>query len=561
MKKHILAVSIAALSIGGCTTFTNVSEINKDVGKKQVETQRQIQQVQQQPGKRERETVRYLNQQWVSLKPITLKDVSPSQSTSLRCRFKNLATNEPVTILEFGQLVTKECGIPVRVTPDALDAIDNPLSGDSGASSVDAKKAAPTVPPPPGMYPGVQATAASGDNRRLVDINYKGELPGLLDMVTARFGLSWKEEEGRIKIYNLDTETFHLHALASDTDMRSEMQSGTTMVNGGGSTTGGTSGGGSSGGNLGGTSGTNQNTVVAMKASMWKDLQTTVESMRSGKGRVAVSPSMGTVTVTDNSDVLSRVRSYVDRENTSLTKQVLFNIKVVSVTVNDTDSAGISWAAVYQSLSGKYGFKLTSAFAAPSNAVAGAFSILQNSGSQWAGTDAIVNALSEQANVSIVKEPTASTLNLQPVAVQVARQDGFIAGTSTTTTAQVGSSTALQTGMITTGFNMSLLPYVMQDNRMLLQFSINLSNLRNLRQVREGNAIAELPEVDLPVSSTQKVRLSPGDTLMLTGFDQEDQSATRTGSFTPGNVLFGGGVNAKKSKSTLIVLITPLITE
>lgn len=552
MKLKPILAGIAALNMVGCTTFNNVSNISKDVANKQADTQRQIQQMREQSGKVSRDTVRYLNKQWVSLKPITVKE--RVTSPALRCKVK-IATNEPVSILEFGQIVTKYCGIPVRITPDALGAIDNPLAADGSSSNANA---AQTVPAMQNMYPGAQQSqGAATVNSRLIDINYNGDLNGLMDMVTARFGLSWKEEDGRLKVYNLDTETFYLSTLASDTDMRADMQSGTTMVNGAS----GSSGASGSTGGIGGSSGTNQSTTVTLKTSMWADIKNTVDSMRSVKGRVAVSPSTGAVTVTDNAEVLSRVRSYIARENENLTKQVLFNIKIVSVTANNTDSFGISWNAVYKSLSAKYGFKLASGFSTPDNAIAGTFSILQGSSSPWAGTDAIVNALSEQGNVSLVKEPTASTLNLQPVAIQVARQDGFLAGSSTTSTAQVGTTSTLQTGIVTTGFNMSMLPYVMQDNRMLLQFNINLSTLRNLRRVQSGDAEGEVPEIDLPINSTQKVRLSPGDTLMLTGFDQEDQGATRTGSFTPGNFLFGGGMNAKKNKSTLVVLITPQIME
>ncbi len=130
--------------------------------------------------------------------------------------------------------------------------------------------------------------------------------------------------------------------------------------------------------------------------------------------------------------------------------------------------------------------------------------------------------------MSIVKQPTVSTLNLQAVPVQVAKQDGYVPGSQTVTTANVGTTTTFQTGIITSGFNMSLLPYVLSDNRMLLQFSINLSTLRNIRTVKDsaGGGFAEVPELDLPINSSQKVRLNPGETLMLSGFDQEDDAAS-----------------------------------
>lgn len=557
-KLRILAVVLATISTVGCTTLQNVDNINKDVRRKYDDTAKQIAQNKAVPTKG-RDTAVYLKDQWVSLEPIKAKERAAAPVT--KCRIK-IATNEPVSILEFGQIVTKYCGIVVRVTPDALSAIDNPLRSDSATAT-----AAATQTQGPGMVqpmaqpgsPYAPQPAQTVTNPRLVDVNYNGELSGLLDMVAARFGLSWKFEDGRVKIYNLDTETFYLYAIASGTEMRSDVQSGTTMVNGasGGSASGGTSGG------IGGQTTSSQTTTVVLKTAIWDDVKNTLDSMVSIKGSCVTSPSTGAITCTDNADVLGRIRNYVDRENGNLTKQVLFQIRIVSVTLTDSDAFGISWSAVYQALSNKYGVKLSSAFAAPQNAVTGTFSILSGSTSPWAGTDAILSALAEQGAVSIVKQPTVSTLNLQAVPVQVAKQDGFVPGSQTVTTANVGTTTTFQTGIITTGFNMSLLPYVMGDNRMLLQFSISLSNLRNIRTVKDsgGGGFAEVPELDLPINSSQKVRLNPGETLMLSGFDQEDDSSTRSGVDQPKNFLFGGGVKGSRTRGTLVVLITPVIME
>lgn len=566
-KIKALAVALATINLVGCTTFQNIDSINKDVRRKYDDTAEQVARSQATPTKKSRDTAVYLKDQWVSLEPIKIKEraVAPA----MKCRIK-IATNEPVSILEFGQVVTKYCGVTVRVTPDALSAIDNPLRSDSAmataaATPTQASSMAQPMMQPGSIYAPPSAAAQMAINPRLVDVNYNGELGGLLDMVTARFGLSWKFEDGRVKIYNLDTETFYLNAIASGTEMRSDVQSGTTMVNGasgGGAGSQGGAGGGSGGG-IGGQTTSSQTTTVVLKTAIWEDVAKTLDSLVSIKGRCVTSPSTGAITCTDNADVLGRIRNYVDRENGNLTKQILFQIRIVSVTLTDSDAFGISWSAVYQTLSNKYGVKLSSAFAAPQNAVTGTFSVLAGSTSPWAGTDAILSALAEQGAVSIVKQPTVSTLNLQAVPVQVAKQDGFVPGSQTVTTANVGTTTTFQTGIITTGFNMSLLPYVMNDNRMLLQFSINLSHLRNIRTVKDGGGggFAEVPELDLPINSSQKVRLNPGETLMLSGFDQEDDSSIYTGAGHPKNFLFGGGVKGSRTRGTLVVLITPVIME
>lgn len=544
MKKSIACLAIA-LALSSCATLEKNEKNDQENRAKLLQTVKEIATYKDANVSRERDTAVYLKNQWVSLSPIEVK--SDPVPPSVKCNIKKLATNEPVTILEFGQIITKECGIPVRVTPDALTAIESPTGGQQSSSPSQ---------PAPGMPNG--SSAGSGNYSRLVDINYSGNLSGLMDMVTARFGLSWKYADGYLKIYNLDTETFYLSAIASSTSMQSDVVSGMTT---GGGASGGSSGGSGTGG-VSGSGSSSQSTSVTLKTSIWDDVKKTLDNMVSSRGKCSVSPSTGAIVCSDNADSLGRIRNYIENENINLTKQVLFRIRVVSVTLFDTHSFGISWSAVYQALAQKYGLALTNTFAAPTTSMAATFSILPDTGSRWAGTDFIVNALAEQGTVSIVKEPMVSTLNLHAVPVQIAKQDGYVPGSQTTTTANVGTTTTLQTGTITTGFNMNLLPYVLPDNRMLLQFSINLSSLRNIRKITAaGGAYAEVPELDLPINSSQMVKLKRGETLMLSGFDQEDKSSDSTGTTSAKNFLLGGGVSAGNNKSTLLVLITPVIMD
>ncbi|MFD2274641.1 secretin N-terminal domain-containing protein [Undibacterium arcticum] len=231
-------------------------------------------------------------------------------------------------------------------------------------------------------------------------------------------------KRGKIKIYNVDTETYQLQTIAGGTDMNSVVQSGTTMVNG----VSGGSGGGSSGG-VSGNSGSSQTTTVSLKTNIWDDVTAAVRSMLSPKGIYATSPATGSITVTDNADALQRVRAYVRKQNEALSKQITFHVQVASVTTNTSDALGISWEAVYKTVAGKYGFSLSNANGAVEGGTSGSFfqSLIPV---PLRGPEArqFLDALAEQGGVSIIRNPSASTLNLQPVSVQVARQNGFLAG-------------------------------------------------------------------------------------------------------------------------------------
>ena len=154
-------------------------------------------------------------------------------------------------------------------------------------------------------------------------------------------------------------------------------------------------GGGSSSTGASGESGSNQSTTVTIKTSLIGDIEKNVKAMLSQQpqGRMFLSRSTGTLTVSDRPEVLSNVAKYLNSINSSITRQVLFNVKVFEVTLTDTDQTGLDWTAVYTSLSNKWGFSLKNATTGISTgAVSGSLSILDTSKSPWAGSNLIIKA-------------------------------------------------------------------------------------------------------------------------------------------------------------------------
>jgi type IVB pilus formation R64 PilN family outer membrane protein len=280
---------------------------------------------------------------------------------------------------------------------------------------------------------------------------------------------------------------------------------------------------------------------------------------------MSMASSTGTVTVTDRPEVLSRIGRYLDAENKKLTQQILLNVKVFSVTLTDKDSAGIDWNLAYKAASATTGFKMSNGFTTgmDTSAVTGNVGVLDGA---FAGSTAIIKALSQQGRVSVVTSPSVTTLNLQPVPVQVARQTGYVASISTTNTANIGSTSSITPGTVTTGFNMDLLPSVMPNKELLLKYSINISSLIRIRSVSGGGADdetashIEVPELDNRIFS-QKVRLKSGSTLILSGFDQTSESGNKSGVGSSWNMLMGGGASRETNRDVIVVMITPIIQE
>ena len=501
--------------------------------------------------------------------PITL-DRKKTLPTNCNITF---APASAVTLLELGQVVTKICGVQVRVTPDALAATQNgagttatPFPAAPNAVGGIPLPAGVTLPQPAG---GAVMGAPYSAAPNLISIRYTGELTGLLNAATARLGLSWRYLDNIVTIFYLDTRFFQVYTIPTTTKIHSQITSGTTAaagISGGGSSGGsggggGGSGGGSSGGGISGSATSSQSTTVELATTPTEDLQKTIESMLTPTvGRFAMSPSTGGLAITDTPEVLDRVGAYIEQLNVFSTKQVLLNIKVLTVKVNDNDEFGINWSVIYQNIAKDYGIGLVNSFASSDDVVSGSVNILQGN-SRFSGSQLVLNALSKQGRVSVLTQPSITTLNLAPVPVQVGTQTSYLASSSTTLTAAVGATTSLEAGSVTTGFNMNLLPYILPDSKtILLQFSMNLASLDSIRRVESGSAAIEIPEVNNRILS-QKVRMRTGETLVMSGFEQVTNNADAAGVGSPFNWIFGGGVRSTKQREILVVLITPVVLE
>ncbi len=468
---------------------------------------------------------------WVSGSPVLMnKNRIP---TNKNCAI-TFATGTPVTLNEFSKTVTRLCGVPVRITLDA-EQKTNGMLGDSR------------------KVPG-----SAAPDERLVDIRWQGKLDGLLDTVASSMGLSWKYSGGEVNLYYLESRTFNIFAIPSTTDMRSVVQSGIDA--GIGSSQEGSTSGSSDSSDSGQSS---QTTSVNLKSDMVNDIQNSVQSMLTQNvGRLSISPSTGTLTVTDTPEVLDRIQRYIDGENRAITKQVLLNVKVLSVTLDDSSQFGIDWNLIYGG--GKFGASLlgntAESGASGGNANISA-SILNGN---FANSKFIMDALAQQGKVYVMTSPSVTTLNMQPVPVQVATQTSYLARVESNSTANVGTSVTLTPGSVTSGFNMNLLPFVMPDEQLLLQYSINISELKSLKEVKssdadDGNKI-QVPEVENRIFS-QKVKLRSGQTLVLSGFEQNAKQAKRNGFGSAFNWLLGGGVNTSDKRSIIVIMISPVVME
>ncbi|PPU05581.1 PilN family type IVB pilus formation outer membrane protein (plasmid) [Xanthomonas campestris pv. campestris] len=469
-----------------------------------------------------------------------------------------------MSLSAFAQQVTKDCKIRVRITPDAIAHVSG-VNGSNAQAGQESKTSGALPPmsfaglslPPPIGATGSQVNLFGGEAANRLDLEFPyGPVESLLDLATARLGLYWRYGGDAITIHYLDSRTFKLYNVPSTTDMTSTVVSGVQSSVGVSSSSSG--GNGSSGGGVSGASGSSQVTTVKQNTTPLDDLKSQIVPLLTpGVSRVALTDGAGPMlTVTDTPAVLDQLASFVESYNRSAAMQAIFDVKILLFRSNRSDEASVNWDLAYKSLAGQYSLGLSNAFQSSDGAVQGNWTILDGD-SRFSGSQAIIKALSQQGNVQVVKQPTVTALNYEAIPVQVADQTTYVAQVRQTVTSDVGVSTSAEPGTVTVGFNMHLRPEIKEDGKtVLLSFSINQAELKTLDYEEVGDTRLGLPQVGMTIFR-QKTRIMDGQTLVVSGFETNSKSTTRSGVGSPRFSLFGGGGRSERTKEAFIVLITP----
>ena len=183
--------------------------------------------------------------------------------------------------------------------------------------------------------------------------------------------------------------------------------------------------------------------------------------------------------------------------------------------------------------------------------------------------NASITALSTQGTTNMITSGTVTTLNNKPAPIQVVRKQNYISEITKTNSGGDGNyyDISTETEEIETGFTLDILPRILEHGRLLLMFNLTLSDLISLEKVPLGGNGEEDDGqyIQNPIIEsrgfTQEVALKSGESLVLTGYERVENSSEKTGVGSATNSLLGGSAVAKKTRSILVIILTPVILE
>lgn len=428
---------------------------------------------------------------------------------------------------------------------------------------------------PMGM-PQQQQGGVSPQQPGMLAIDWRGDLKGLLDHLAMRTGKHWKLDDGRIYFYKTETRTFHVHLPQGKKTITANI--GLSGVQGGSGSSSATApsgggGGGSTGGTVNVSSSTEIDAYEAIRQSLNAILSDSSSSSANSGGipmpggmpggmppssggagtasNVTVNASLGLITVTTNPVSMERVENYVRNVNEKFAQNVMIGVKVYNVTVKRGVNAGASLMLAYQNAAGRYGMNITGApMLTPTIGAPGTLILDYTSPtSRLLGSQIALQALEQVGDVSLRTSGQVIAANGQPTPLQVATDITYLASSSIIAgTATSPPVTTLVPGTKTVGFTANFLPLILGDNRILLQYQINLSSLLSMNQITSGGSSIQTPNI-ANQSLQQQAYVRDGQTIVLFGFEQERDSVDRA------NGLTGISRNADKDRTMMVIVM------
>ena len=438
-----------------------------------------------------------------------------------------LISNRPITLYEIGDMLNKITSLSVRYDPTLEDTSKQQADGNA---------------------PSLESIGAKWTDSTKMLVSYKGPLSGLLDEVCNRFGIWWKYEKKQIYFYKYITKTFVLYTLPTKP---------TLSVNVGGSST---------DGSAGSSSVSLSNTA---NIDLWSNIESSIKSMIGKDSQLTMDQSNGTITLTGTPTDIRKVAKFVNEQNIRLSRQVAISVKVLQVNVSDSDQYGLNLGAVFKGKNHITDLGLASAGGLGAE-VTNNLSMTILSG-QWTLTGAI-QALSEQGTTNLITSGTVTTLNNKPAPIQVVKTQNYISEITKTNSGSDGSyyDLSTETEEIETGFTLDVLPRILEHGRLMLMFNLTLSDLIELERVDLGSGSSSEGEtsgqyIQNPIIETrgftQEVAMKSGETLILSGYERVENSAKKTGVGSAENSLLGGTATAEKTRSILVILLTPVVLD
>ena len=331
----------------------------------------------------------------------------------------------------------------------------------------------------------------------------------------------------------------------------------------------------------------NQENIIETteKFDFWERMAGEIEAiMNNGKEGFkaplpVVNPNGGLVSVTGTKAQLERVDEYISKLNKSLKKQVMIDVRIVSVELNNEYQRGVDWSKFDLSFNSYLGGNPATPsqftfgrwnethtawdIVTPSmNPIRGGF-ILE--GAVNINLEGVINFLDTTGTTRVVSSPKIMTMNNQQALISVGDNINYQIINSVANNETGTTNVDVEQYSTFIGILLNLLPEISDDGKIMLRINPSLNTFK----YKEDNIRQNTPRTIAPDTMQKKlssvVHINSGDTVVLGGLISQESGDGTTKVPGLGNIPVLGYLFKSEKKilrnTELVFIITPRIVD
>lgn len=526
MAYRLLLVLVCTLNLGACQLTDQILQMREGY-KQEVQKTTQIQQhFAERTTNPARIPVQEIAQPWVVGGALPLaKEVRLPPALQASVATTLMFQGQGLLLDEIAERITLATQIPVRVQPEALLAAEAFLPRANADSN--------------------SIITTQLNQRRLRLAGPPEALSKSLDKISAFFDVYWRYEGEFLDFYKIETRSFQVRALSLEASSHASVGSTSKEAQGGFESQSGTQ-------------------LQQKTSDELGNLKERLALFMTQAGRVvAQAGGSNTIVVSDTPYVLEQIERFIQRENQTLTRRVRLVFEEVTLAASSQTELNLDWNIIFNS-----------ARVAASATIGGmGNAALQQVGATiqqgpFSQTEAFMKAIGEVAKVVRRHSMPVMSLNRRPVTHALRTTFSYVDKVETT---PYTSGTGITTNAVslsqkeeTVGSVLTLVPDIQDDGQVLLSVAYDNTIAQPLKSLTVGSSEQgmQVQQVTIEGSGTvQQVLLRPGQPLVISGFDRNEQESNER-RLNPGMPLFfGGGNSIKQQHLRTLIIITAQVEE
>jgi MSHA biogenesis protein MshL len=351
----------------------------------------------------------------------------------------------------------------------------------------------------------------------------------------------------------------------------------------------GAAGGSSQGDDSGGDETSGTSVVTRNDSDFWKAMESDIRILigEDQEGSVVVNRQSGVIVVRGLPPQLRDVADYLQKTQSTVTRQVVLEAKIIEVELNSAYQAGINWSTLLTHNNQSYFLGQSSppggfgadALSPPgdqisvtpgipvvgqiADRVGGALTFALDS----TDFNAFIELLDTQGRTRVLSNPRVSTLHNQKAIIKAGSDEFFVTGVKSDTTTGTSTTTSLNVELTPffSGVALDVTPQIGEDGTVLLHIHPTVSEVRDQsKRVNFGGGSSDLPLAYSQIrESDSVVRARSGQLIVIGGLMRETRRRSDYKTPLLGDVPgLGRLFQSERDQShtvELVLLLRPLI--